>query len=550
MKQVKKVTTSKKFWIVLVLCTVVTISGAIAYGGYLKPDANQQTSSSREPFNLNKRDQQAPKREKKESRKKKSIKDSLGKALSSIESSQNERNTEEAVQSTPDALIHQLATAWSKQYTKEDQRKKETIQKKDQPRKKAKRRAQVPLLENHRKSHKKLIAKHIRFQSEPNVEKRQPKKRSFNETDKNRKVTNFLNTPDSVIRKRSKEKDHSFIENHQNKFSDEENVSSESKEEVSNEEPEQPIEPVEPVEPKPDQTIEEKIAQSKERLYSVNEEANRLNQRLTDLKETIDDVLTLQRDTEQLTTQANRQWQEVENLVTEYNGLSGELRVLLDEEGQIPEVNYDLYHEIYRKLKTKVDEVKVAQGQAKKTTKQIDERIQKAEITQERLDQKQQEYQEIQARVIENNQKTHEAINQAREEAVVSENTENEQETVRQGNQQMNEQNQEVEKSLEKVRETDTQVVIDQAKEKEQSVNKISEEQDTSVDELEEDFKSYPEPELDKENSEQEIETEESEELDETELSEEIDGEEKQVGTVEKEAPIEEIGSEGEMEIE
>ncbi|MDN6266797.1 MAG: hypothetical protein L0J44_02980, partial [Tetragenococcus koreensis] len=284
----------------------------------------------------------------------------------------------------------------------------------------------------------------------------------------------------------------------------------------------------------------------------VYEVANHLYEGFTDLNEALDDVLTLQRDIEQLTAQANRQLQEVENLVTEYNELSGELRVLLDEEGQIPEVNYDLYHEIYRKLKTKVDEVKVAQGQAKKTTKQIDERIQKAEIAQEQLDQKQQEYQEVQARVIENNQKTHEAINQAKEEAVVSENTENEQETVRQGNQQMNEQNQEVEKTLEKVRETDTQVAIDQAKEKEQSVNKISEEQDTSVDDVEEDFKAYPEPELDKEkeNSEQEIETEESEELDETELSEEINREEKQEGAVEKEAPIEEVGTEGEMETE
>ncbi|NRR75590.1 hypothetical protein HRD57_08870 [Tetragenococcus halophilus] len=219
-----KMTTRKKFWIVVMLCTVVTLGGMIAYGIYLNPEDNQQTSSSREPFNLNKQDPQAPKREKKESRKKKSMKDVLDKALPSLESSQNERSTNDPLYATPHVLIHQLATAWDKQYTKEDQRRKETIQKNDRSSKKAKRRIQVPLLENHRRSHKQSASKHINVQLESNVEKFQPKKGSFNKTDKNKKGTNFLNTTDAVVRKSSKKKDQSSIKNYQKKSSDDKNV--------------------------------------------------------------------------------------------------------------------------------------------------------------------------------------------------------------------------------------------------------------------------------------------------------------------------------------
>ncbi|MFS1350368.1 hypothetical protein ACLZX5_00350 [Enterococcus faecium] len=133
--------------------------------------------------------------------------------------------------------------------------------------------------------------------------------------------------------------------------------------------------------PDPEPSIDEQINQSKEELNDSRKQADELNKQLTQVKDSLDNLQSIGASTEKNVDKAALQWQKVADLVNEYNQLTNEIKKLIEEDGTVLPINYDLYKETYEKLNQKVTGVKTAQKEATNKTNEINKNVEQATDT-------------------------------------------------------------------------------------------------------------------------------------------------------------------------
>lgn len=252
-------------------------------------------------------------------------------------------------------------------------------------------------------------------------------------------------------------------------------------------------EPMPPVKPeKPDHTLDQLITTNKLALTTVKNKAEQLNQSLNQVKKELENLAMIEEKTSQTAKQATSEWQKISDLVDEYNHLSQEIKKLIEVDGQILPINYDLYRETYEQLNQKVNEVKEAQKQASQTTKQMSESVQQAQETANRLPEMNQQYQELQTQVSTTKKEIQTTVSNAQSNKQVSNAVQNEITQATQASEALDTTNQAVGSQIEESQQTDYQPTLEQASQTVETVTNEVKQQNSAVDSVLNDFQSLP----------------------------------------------------------
>ncbi|MBK5028790.1 hypothetical protein [Enterococcus faecium] len=246
--------------------------------------------------------------------------------------------------------------------------------------------------------------------------------------------------------------------------------------------------------PDPQPSIDEQINQSKEELNDSRKQADELNKQLTQVKDSLDNLQNIGSSTGKNVDKAALQWQKVADLVNEYNQLTNEIKKLIEEDGTVLPINYDLYKETYEKLNQKVTEVKTAQKEATNTTNEINKNVEQATDTLNNLEETKKEYQNKQKDVSEVDSNVNSAINHAQSNEQVASAVQDEINQAAQSNEQLNETNKTVGEQLNQVDPIESQTDIASAKEQTVGINNQAEEQNNNVADVMNDFNNLPKP--------------------------------------------------------
>lgn len=252
-------------------------------------------------------------------------------------------------------------------------------------------------------------------------------------------------------------------------------------------------EPVPPVTPdEPDHTLDQLITTNKLALTTVKNKAEQLNQSLNQVKKELENLTMIEEKTAQTAEQATNEWQTVSDLVNEYNRLSQEIKKLIEVDGQVLPINYDLYRETYEQLTQKVTEIKEAQNKANQTTTQMSESVQQAQETANRLPDMNQQYQELQTQVSTTKDEIQATVSNAQSNEQVSHAVQNEITQATQASEALATTNQVVGSQIEESQQTDYQPVLEQASQTVETVTNEANQQNSAVDSVLNDFQSLP----------------------------------------------------------
>lgn len=270
--------------------------------------------------------------------------------------------------------------------------------------------------------------------------------------------------------------------------------------------PDIPIVPVDPTpepmsdpEPAPsitpeevDHTMDQLITTNKLALTTVKNKAEQLNQSLNQVKKELENLTMIEEKTAQTAEQATNEWQTVSDLVNEYNRLSKEIKKVIEVDGQVLPINYDLYRETYEQLVQKVTEIKETQNKANQTTTQMSESVQKAQETANRLSEMKQQYQDVQPQVSMTNNEIQATVSNAQSNEEVSHAVQKEIDQANQASETLTTTNQVVGNQLEECEQTDYQLVLVQANQAIETVMNEANQQNSAVDSVLNDFQSLP----------------------------------------------------------
>ena len=252
-------------------------------------------------------------------------------------------------------------------------------------------------------------------------------------------------------------------------------------------------EPVPPVTPEePDHTLDQLITTNMLALTTVKNKAEQLNQSLNQVKKELENLTMIKEKTAQTAEQATNEWQTVSDLVNEYNRLSQEIKKLIEVDGQVLPINYELYRETYEQLTQKVTEIKEAQNKANQTTTQMSESVQQAQETANRLPEMNQQYQELQTQVSTTKDEIQATVSNAQSNEQVSHAVQNEITQATQASEALATTNQVVGSQIEESQQTDYQPVLEQASQTVETVTNEANQQNSAVDSVLNDFQSLP----------------------------------------------------------
>lgn len=254
--------------------------------------------------------------------------------------------------------------------------------------------------------------------------------------------------------------------------------------------PDEPKPPVTPEEP--DHTLDQLIATNKLALTTVKNKADHLNQSLKQVKKELDHLTTIEEETTQNAEKAINEWQKVSDLVNEYNRLSQEIKKLIEVDGQVLPINYELYRETYEQLAQKVTEIKETQNTANQTTTQMSESVQQAQETVNRLPEMNQQYQELQTQVTTTKDEIQATISNAQSNEQVGNAVQNEINQATQASEALDTTNQVVGSQIEESQQTDYQPALEQANQAVETVTNEVNQQNSAVDSVLNDFQSLP----------------------------------------------------------
>ena len=252
-------------------------------------------------------------------------------------------------------------------------------------------------------------------------------------------------------------------------------------------------EPVPPVTPEePDHTLNQLITTNKLALTTVKNKAEQLNQSLNQVKKELENLTMIEEKTAQTAEQAMNEWQKVSDLVDEYNRLSQEIKKLIEVDGQVLPINYEVYRETYEQLAQKVTEIKEAQNTANQTTTQMSESVQQAQETVNRLPEMNQQYQELQTQVTTTKDDIQVTISNAQSNEQVGNAVQNEINQATQASEALDTTNQVVGSQIEESQQTDYQPALEQANQAVETVTNEVNQQNSAVDSVLNDFQSLP----------------------------------------------------------
>lgn len=252
-------------------------------------------------------------------------------------------------------------------------------------------------------------------------------------------------------------------------------------------------EPVPPVTPdEPDHTLDQLITTNKLALTTVKNKAEQLNQSLNQVKKELENLTMIEEKTAQTAEQATNEWQTVSDLVNEYNRLSQEIKKLIEVDGQVLPINYELYRETYEQLTQKVTEIKEAQNTVNQTTTQMSESVQQAQETANRLPDMNQQYQELQTQISTTKDEIQATVSNAQSNEQVSNAVQNEITQATQASEALTTTNQVVGSQIEESQQTDYQPVLEQASQTVETVTNEANQQNSAVDSVLNDFQSLP----------------------------------------------------------
>lgn len=252
-------------------------------------------------------------------------------------------------------------------------------------------------------------------------------------------------------------------------------------------------EPVPPITPEePDHTLDQLITTNKLALTTVKNKAEQLNQSLNQVKKELENLTMIEEKTAQTAEQATNEWQKVSDLVDEYNRLSQEIKKLIEGDGQVLPINYELYRETYEQLNQKVTEIKEAQKQANETTTQMSESVQQAQETANRLPDMNQQYQELQTQVSTTKDEIQATVSNAQSNEQVSNAVQSEITQATQASEALDTTNQAVGSQIEESQQTDYQPALEQASQNVETVTNEATQQNSAVDSVLNDFQSLP----------------------------------------------------------
>lgn len=254
--------------------------------------------------------------------------------------------------------------------------------------------------------------------------------------------------------------------------------------------PDEPKPPVTPEEP--DHTLDKLIATNKLALTTVKNKTDHLNQSLKQVKKELDHLTKIEEETTQNAEKATNEWQKVSDLVNEYNRLSQEIKKLIEVDGKVLPINYDLYRETYEQLNQKVIEIKEAQKQANQTTTQMSESVQQAQETANRLPEMNQQYQDLQTQVSTTKNEIQTTVSNAQSNEQVSNAVQNEIKQATQASEALDTTNQVVGSQIDESQQTDYQPVLEQANQAVETVTNEANKQNSAVDSVLSDFQSLP----------------------------------------------------------
>lgn len=252
-------------------------------------------------------------------------------------------------------------------------------------------------------------------------------------------------------------------------------------------------EPMPPVKPEEtDHTLNQLITTNKLALTTVKNKAEQLNQSLNQVKKELENLTMIEEKASQTAKQATGEWQKVSALVDEYNHLSQEIKKLIEVNGKVLPINYDLYRETYEQLNQKVNEVKEAYKQANQTTTQMSESVQQAQETANRLPEMNQQYQELQTQVSTTKKEIQATVSNAQSNKQVSNAVQNEITQATQASEALDTTNQAVVSQIEESQQTDYQPTLEQASQTVETVTNEVKQQNSAVDSVLNDFQSLP----------------------------------------------------------
>ncbi|MFP7291562.1 hypothetical protein [Enterococcus hirae] len=252
-------------------------------------------------------------------------------------------------------------------------------------------------------------------------------------------------------------------------------------------------EPVPPVTPEePDHTLDQLITTNKLALTTVKNKAEQLNQSLNQVKKELENLIMIEEKTAQTAEQAMNEWQKVSDLVDEYNRLSQEIKKLIEVDGQVLPINYEVYRETYEQLAQKVTEIKEAQNTANQTTTQMSESVQQAQEIVNRLPEMNQQYQELQTQVTTTKDEIQATISNAQSNEQVGNAVQNEINQATQASEALDTTNQVVGSQIEESQQTDYQPALEQANQAVETVTNEVNQQNSAVDSVLNDFQSLP----------------------------------------------------------
>lgn len=254
--------------------------------------------------------------------------------------------------------------------------------------------------------------------------------------------------------------------------------------------PDEPTPPVTPEEP--DHTLDQLITTNKLALTTVKNKAEQLNQSLNQVKKELENLTMIEEKTAQTAEQATNEWQKVSDLVDEYNRLSQEIKKLIEGDGQVLPINYELYRETYEQLTQKVTEIKEAQNKANQTTTQMSESVQQAQETANRLPDMNQQYQELQTQVSTTKDEIQATVSNAQSNEQVSNAVQSEITQATQASEALDITNQAVGSQIEESQQTDYQPALEQASQNVETVTNEAKQQNSAVDSVLNDFQSLP----------------------------------------------------------
>lgn len=257
--------------------------------------------------------------------------------------------------------------------------------------------------------------------------------------------------------------------------------------------PTTPETPDKPVDPKtPDDSLTKMVNQSKEQLGKSSEGVSQINKKLHEIKSELNNLKNIDQNTLTLSEKAGSQWSKVEQLVSEYNQLSGQLKQMLDKDGTIEGINVELYGQTYNTLNQKVTEIKKEQKNAQNVTNVMNGNIEKAQDTANNLENKAVDYENAQADVQKATTEGQNAVNEASQNPSVQVAVQPEINQVNAKLEGLNQVNTATKATLNEVSNQDNQLYIDAAQQTATSINEKADLANQAVTNVTDDFASLP----------------------------------------------------------